>query len=256
MPKLAYLCSVKKRQNIMKQRININKSLNREEQKQAVNDFFLRQPTAKKLLEAGAEIKECSPRRRFVIQTADLQCVAQIYIESDHCRIEYYEDEREFTLKEVARQLNVTPDRCRQLVGDGQLAATKRAGAWYVRSSDLAAYTAGKTAAKEEREKAAADKNREYMKEYMRQKRKKEKEEKAAAAAAAAPAGQQAETIHSPAVTSQQKEEEEKEEKKKKPGWWSLVWRFALICPMLMYMAIFRRDVPSWMKKILEKAEF
>ena len=242
----------------MKQRININKNLNREEQKQAVNDFFLRQPTAKKLLDAGAEIKECSPRRRFVIQTADLQCVAQIYIESDHCRIEYYEDEREFTLKEVARQLNVTPDRCRQLVGDGQLTATKRAGAWYVRSSDLAAYTAGKDAKKEEKKAAAADRNREYMREYMAEKRKKEKEEKTArTTAAAAPASQQAETIHSPIVPSPKEEKEKKEEEKEKkdPGWWGLVWRFMLICPMLMYMAIFRRDIPNWMKKILHRTE-
>ena len=201
----------------MKQRININKNLNREEQKQAVNDFFLRQPTAKKLLDAGAEIKECSPRRRFVIQTADLQCVTQIYIESDHCRIEYYEDEREYTLKEVAAQLNVTPDRCRQLVGDGSLTATKRAGAWYVRSSDLAAYTAGKTAVKEEKKAAAAEKNREYMRKYMAARRKAEKEEKTAAAAA--PAGQQAEAIHSPIVDDSPTE--------------------------------FKRDIPEWWKKIL-----
>ena len=224
----------------MKQRININKSLNREEQKQAVNDFFLRQPTAKKLLDAGAEIKECSPRRRFVIQTADLQCVAQIYIESDHCRIEYYEDEkREFTLKEVAAKLNVTPDRCRQLVGDGSLAAAKRAGAWYVRSSDLAAYTAGKTAAKEEREKAAADRNREYMREYMAKKRKAEKEEKAAAAADK----QQTETIHSPAVDDSPKEE--------KPSLWRTLWRAIWLVPIILYLAIFKRDIPEWWKKIL-----
>ena len=219
----------------MKQRININKNLNREEQKQAVNDFFLRQPTAKKLLDAGAEIKECSPRRRFVIQTADLQCVAQIYIESDHCRIEYYEDEREFTLKEVARQLGVTPDRCRQLVGDGSLTAAKRAGAWLVKSSDLAAYTAGKTAKKKEKKAAAADKNREYMRQYMAERRKQEKAAKTT-------------TIHSPTVTSQ---EEEKEEEKPKLSLWRTLWMAIWFVPIILYLAMFKRDIPEWWKKIL-----
>jgi hypothetical protein len=53
-------------------------------------------------------------------------------------------NQRDYTVKELAKEAGVNPSRIRQLLGEGTLKGAKRAGAWFIPADVARAWLASR----------------------------------------------------------------------------------------------------------------